>query len=492
MSGKHRPADLEQQSRLNATVLHLHSLIEELAAHGDFPWRDTPEMKAFDALRNKITHGVGAQPIPAELASAVESMTEFFRKIERSSLGTSASHRIRRLSSARNVAAILARAEPAATELLDAARAEMARGRYDKAIGYARKAELAEPYRAKLLIAQALDGQGLYEQANQEFWHGNGTRLPSWMDDEERLRTTIAMAVQLRLRGRSNEAVALLEPVVNELRTASQGLLRNDVATAAKLELARDLQRAGKARAARNLAGDVVDGYPKEGHSQHSQRLEALAVQAEATLVLEFDLDLQGWILEFNPDSQGWERASTGMRAFKSEYEELLGEGHPLTLSLWVKADYVLLALGKPRQAIRALADTDQAIVRWLGDEHPLRLRVRYALAQAYGQLAEYSHQVELLEELLPDQIRILGGQHIETLATQLDLGIALVMGDLGPRERAIKLVDEVTATIRSALGRTTDLSVRATVARQVVRLPQFLVDAFLLHHRTFVAKKKQ
>jgi CRP/FNR family cyclic AMP-dependent transcriptional regulator len=117
----HRHDDIGEQRRLEETVLHLLDLSEQLAAHGDSLWFNTPEMKALNVLRNKVAHGGENQPTPAELSAAVEKMTDFLLLIERSSLGTPASHRIRRLSSARDVAAILARADqplrqPAATE----------------------------------------------------------------------------------------------------------------------------------------------------------------------------------------------------------------------------------------------------------------------------------------------------------------------------------------------------------------------------------------
>ncbi|WP_242582389.1 Crp/Fnr family transcriptional regulator [Amycolatopsis sp. 195334CR] len=125
MTDKFHQHDIGEQRRLEETVLHLHSLIERLAAHNDRLWHDTPEMKALVVLRNKIAYRGADQSTPAELRAAVERMTDFLQLLERSSLGTPASHRIRRLTSARDVAAILTRAgrppgEPATADQLTA------------------------------------------------------------------------------------------------------------------------------------------------------------------------------------------------------------------------------------------------------------------------------------------------------------------------------------------------------------------------------------
>uniref|UniRef100_UPI003F4912BE sigma-70 family RNA polymerase sigma factor n=1 Tax=Amycolatopsis sp. CA-082387 TaxID=3239918 RepID=UPI003F4912BE len=102
--------DADEQGRLRATVVHLDAVLEQLAEHGERTWREEPVAKALHLLRNQIVHGVN-QSASVEMAGVVETVVSLLKLIESSSLGTAPSHRIRRLSSAGDVAAILTRAD---------------------------------------------------------------------------------------------------------------------------------------------------------------------------------------------------------------------------------------------------------------------------------------------------------------------------------------------------------------------------------------------
>jgi RNA polymerase sigma-70 factor (ECF subfamily) len=107
--------EADEQARLWSTVVHLDAVFEQLAERGERAWRDAPEAKALHLLRNQIVHGDN-RSTPVEMASAVEAVVRFLKLIEGSSLGSAPSHRIRRLSSASDVAAILTRADDLAKE----------------------------------------------------------------------------------------------------------------------------------------------------------------------------------------------------------------------------------------------------------------------------------------------------------------------------------------------------------------------------------------
>ncbi|RSN61438.1 hypothetical protein DMH01_19720 [Amycolatopsis sp. WAC 04182] len=378
--------------------------------------------------------------------------------------------------------------DDAVIDLLTAARAEIGCGHYDKAVDHARHAaantdDHQVKYRAKLLAARALDARGDYREADREFWDHHGRQPPVWMSDEERLWTTLAISVRQRQRGRPKDAVASLQSAVTELRAAPPGPLRDDIEPSVKLELARVLQLTGKARQARVLAREVADGYTEAGMPRHGRRLEALVIQAEATLTLDFT--------ELGADPESWRHSATGLGELKTHYAKLLGPENPLTLEIWVKADRALLALGQPEAALAALAATDDEIARRLGANHLLRLRARHGMALAHGQLREFHRQAAMLEDLLPQQIDTLGSHHPETVETQLDLGIALVMGDCGQRKRAVDLVDAAAKTLRSVLGPNVDLSAKATTAQWVLRLPHWMVGSYLVFERILGTKKE-
>ncbi|WP_394361967.1 TIR domain-containing protein [Amycolatopsis sp. SB7-3] len=379
--------------------------------------------------------------------------------------------------------------DAAVADLLTAAEAEIGCAHYDKAVDHARRATANTDdhrlrYRARLLAARALDAQARYGEADQEFWDHYGERPAVWMSVEERLSTTLAISVRQRQRGRPKDAVAALRSAVTELRAAPPGPLRDDIGPSIRLELARVLQLTGKARQARVIAGEVVDEYTEAGMPRHGRRLEALAVQAEATLTLDFT--------EVGAASESWSRSAAGLGELKAQYTELLGADNPLTLEIWVKADRALLALGRPEEALSALSATDDEIARRLGPDHVLRLRARHGMATAHGQLREFGRQAEILEELLPQQIDALGNQHPETVETQLDLGTALLMGDCGQRKRAVDLVDEAAKTLRDVLGSNVDLSAKATTAQWVLRLPQWMVGSYLVFERLLGTKKEK
>jgi hypothetical protein len=146
-----------------------------------------------------------------------------------------------------------------------------------------------------------------------------------------------------------------------------------------------------------------------------------------------------------------------------------------VTVSRRAEADRRLLALGKPVAALRALAETTALVHDRLG-EHRLGLRLRFRVAQANGQLREFTVQRDILSALLPEQIAVLGSRHFETLETQLDLGIAFAM--TGDRRRAVALVDEAARALQDGPGPNNDLTAKATLAAAIVRLPSAVLRA--------------
>ncbi|NBH05000.1 hypothetical protein, partial [Amycolatopsis sp. SID8362] len=212
------------------------------------------------------------------------------------------------------------------------------------------------------------------------------------------------------------------------------------------------------------------------GRERHARCVDAELVRADAMLAL----DLRD--LRATPD--GWERSAAELRDLERNYAKRYGAENPLTLTATVFADRALLALGQPKRALAVLSATEQVVLRVLGEDHPLRYRIRHGMGLAHAQLREFGRQAELLEDILEPQIRLLGRTHPETVESRLDLGIALALSGRGPRARATELVDGAARDIVEALGAATELSAKAQAAKRVVRLPQPFVSALFTVER--------
>ncbi|WIY06420.1 hypothetical protein QRX60_22175 [Amycolatopsis mongoliensis] len=323
-------------------------------------------------------------------------------------------------------ATILSTGEATAADFTAAARVELACGLDAEAAGHARQALVLAPGHpeAALIAAQALDGQGDYAEADRTYWHAH---LPT--TSEERYRAAKAR----RLRGRPREAVALLGPAL-----AAPGPIRDEL----NLEYARNLLQAGQPKRARDVAAEVED-CP-----------EADLIQADAAVTDRDPADLA------------------------ADYARRHGVKSPLTLTASVHAGRAALARGHPREALAALAETELAVRRVLGDDHRLHHRIRHAMGLAHARLHEFDRQADLLETIRAPQLRLLGRTHPETLETCLDLGLALALGGRGPLERATGLVDDAARDAETAPGVSPALSAKARAAKQVVRLPEPFVSA--------------
>lgn len=368
------------------------------------------------------------------------------------------------------------------SDLLTAARAQVGCGRSAEAVRTAKQAldnaamtdDFRARHRARLLLAQALDQLGDHTAADDACWTELSDHLPSWLHAdnavEERVRTRLALASAKAARGIPRDALAIVEPIVTQLRAAPPGPLRDELAPMAILELARLRQLTGGARVARDLATEVIQHYRENGMGAHAQLLEAESVWADAFLTLD--------LTELDGKPENWQRSERKLRELAARYAEQWGEDSAVAIAARVRAERAVIALGRPRDALRALAEAEAFVADRLG-EHRLLYRVRHAIGQAHAQLHEFARQRELLESMWPAQAALLGRYHPETLESQLDLGIAYAM--TGDRAKAVAHVDEAATALRRALGMKVDLSGKATTAQMVVRLP-FHVLKMMFH----------
>jgi hypothetical protein len=70
--------------------------------------------------------------------------------------------------------------------------------------------------------------------------------------------------------------------------------------------------------------------------------------------------------------------------------------------------------------------------LRVLGPDHPDTLASRHGLAWAVGQAGDWPEAVRLYQALIPDQLRVLGPDHPDTLDSQHNLAHAVVRASEG------------------------------------------------------------
>jgi TIR domain len=358
-------------------------------------------------------------------------------------------------------------------DLLTAARLAVACGRPREAEKHARQVldlvvvtdDHRNRDRARLLLAQALDQLGKPADADSICWAAAGPRPPTWMTGAERTRARLAIAAATLLRGKPRPALEIVEPVVRELEAAPAGPERDELLPVAQTEYARLLQLTGRSRMSRPIADGVVAHYRERGMPGHAQRFEAESVWANAFIMLD--------LRELDGRKEYWERSQRRLRELAATYSDYWGPDNPNALTARVSADKALLAVGKSADALAALARTESDVVRHLGHGR-LYFRVRHAQGMAHAQQHRFDKQRDLIREYLPDQVAQLGDDHVETLESRLDLGIALAI--TGNGTEAIPLVDRAAQALRRTLGLDTDLAGKATMAQGVLRLPHPLL----------------
>jgi tetratricopeptide (TPR) repeat protein len=365
--------------------------------------------------------------------------------------------------------------------LLLAARIAIAAGDYEQAVTHCRDAidrahavdDFRTDYRARWLAAQALDQLGRYRDAEEVFNDAVGTPCandpPAWVPAAERSQLLIGRAVALRLRGRFDQALDLLNTVLPLLPSGSPADQVAEPSASSHMEIIRLQIITGRLTDARRAARRLVAAFHDSGLDGHPFCLDAVGLLTEAELTLD--------LMEMNLHEENWPKIVREATAAHAEYERTLGPDNARTLAAAYQRDFALIRQGKSQAALSTLTATESHVHRALGSDHPLRYRVTYAITLAYGQLGDVERQRVILAELLSQQERTLGTYHPDTATTQLDLGIALAL--LGDRHQAIAMVDEAATHIARALPLRADLRTRAEITVRFIRLPSWMWRTF-------------
>ena len=329
----------------------------------------------------------------------------------------------------------------AAAALVDA-------GDFDAAVEVCRPlADSGDAFRARLTCARALDQLGRFADADP-IW-------PESLPDGEETEARVFMAVAKRMRGRFRDALALLDA--------------DDPDPRARLELARLRIIFGELKQARKTAEAIIREHDTADHERHPLRLEAIGVHAEAEMSLE--------LTELKVRDENWDALEAHLRSARDELTGLLGPESPLALAAGVRCARTSVTRGRPKRALREFAELEPSVGKVFGSHHPLHHWLSYSTAQAHAQLKQYEKVVDILRPLLDRQRDSIGPHHPDTMRTQLDLGIALML--TGDKATAVPLVGEAERRIGEALGWRAELRNRAWVTGLLMKLPVLVWQLF-------------
>lgn len=121
----------------------------------------------------------------------------------------------------------------------------------------------------------------------------------------------------------------------------------------------------------------------------------------------------------FLHDQGAIHRAIAYHRRALTDFQRLLGDDHPLTLTSRNNLALAYQTSGDSKRAIPLLKQTLADKARVLGADHPHTLTTRNNLALAYQEAGDLKRAIPLLEQALTDKERVLGADHPRTRASR-------------------------------------------------------------------------
>jgi hypothetical protein len=138
-------------------------------------------------------------------------------------------------------------------------------------------------------------------------------------------------------------------------------------------------------------------------------------------------------------------------RSWYDRIAEKLGKDHIETLNTLNNIAYWTGGTGDWREALRLLEELLPDQERVLGEDHPNTLTLRNNIAHWTGQTGDSHGALRLFKELLPDQEQVLGKENLHTLRTRNS--IAGWTGKAGDVRGALRLHEEVLLDMKRVLG---------------------------------------
>ncbi|MBM7773249.1 tetratricopeptide (TPR) repeat protein [Actinokineospora baliensis] len=305
-------------------------------------------------------------------------------------------------------------------------------------------------YRARFLAATAHDHAGDYHAADAVL----PDAIPGWLPETERPTALVARSAALRRRGRFAEALAVITEVHPEIRREHPGGAHRGPWPAATVELAATLVLAGEVDRARDLARSVVDLFAEVGLPEHGVAKDAEATAADADVAIAF--------ADWNWTDERWRAATDRLGVLAARSGEWFGPHNPRTLDLRVRHARALVASKQPGPALDLLSPLDTSLIDVLGADHPLRLRARSTVGAARVAVTDWERAREVLADVLPRQVAVLGEAHVDAISTRFELGIATL--GCGRRAEACALADRAARLQRDNYGATTEQALEMTM----------------------------
>jgi TIR domain-containing protein len=321
-------------------------------------------------------------------------------------------------------------------------------------------------YRARFVAAAAHDLRGHYAEADEVFHrhpdvlaHGD---FPAWLSPAQRHEARVAKAAALRRRGEHRAALAVITDVHREIRREHPGGPHRGLWPTATVELARARLFNGETKRARADAESVVALFDEAERPRHRVAREAVAVAAEAELVVAFT--------DLNLTDERWRAAADRIGLLAVEAERWYGPDNAHTLGLRVLHAQALLDSAAPDECLRVLADTDGRIEAVLGVDHPLRLSARSVAGRARFAQRNWAHAYEILADVLQRQVAALGATHPDSLVTRFALGLAAA--GHGEKVEALSLVSQTWRLQATTHGWWRENALEALAHQAIVLLP--------------------
>ena len=282
-------------------------------------------------------------------------------------------------------------------------------------------------------IGDTYSDLGVYDKAQEQIERAQALRRRFLGDDDpETQASTLGLAQVLEQRGRYDDAVRLLSPLVDRLRRQRGA---DDAATMdATANVGRLFWQQGKYAESEPLLETALDGQRR-----------TLGEDDPATLTTMNSLATTYF-------SQGKYAESEPLyRTVLDRRRRVLGAEHPSTVISMSNLAGLQRVRGRYDEAeelYRAVRDIRERV---LGNEHPDTLAAIYNLAALYQAVGRHAEAEPLFRQVLEARRRLLGQDHPRTLSTEYGLGV--LMRNLQNFPEAEARLSAVLAGRRRTLG---------------------------------------
>jgi tetratricopeptide (TPR) repeat protein len=254
-------------------------------------------------------------------------------------------------------------------------------------------------------IGDTYSDLGIYEQAQEQIERALALRRRLLgNDDPETKASTLGLARVLELRGRYDDAVRLLTPIVDTLRR-ERGTDHPETVDAAA-SVGRLFWQQGKYAEAEPVLQAALAGQRRSRGDDDPATLTTMNSLANTYFS-------QAKYAESEPL----------YRTILERRWRVLGPEHPSTVASMNNLAGLHRTRGRYDEAEELYRDVRDIRLRVLGSEHPDTLTAAYNIAALYQAVGRYTEAEPLFRQVLEARRRLLGPDHPRTLATEHGLG---------------------------------------------------------------------